>query len=157
MKKPAQLKAHLLMRTPWLKEDPSRFAIYVDNGSIRATGAGASLSHELAYKLVLVILDYPGGPEQITAPILEWIKIYQSDMRDNPDWQRTGMLFEVEPMNKGTVDMKITLEVTERITVADKDPQAQATEHRFHIVTEDEPQRDDLLSMDWAFDKSAEA
>lgn len=151
MKKPALLKQHLLTRTPWLNEDPSRLAIYVENGSVKATGAGASFSHELDYQLIITVLGYPLGPEKIIVPTLEWVKTNQPDLRDNPDWQQNGFTFEVEVLDSNAVDLTLKIRLTERITVEDKDPEAHTTDARFHIQTEDEPQRGDLLNMDWAY------
>ena len=152
MKKPASLKNYLIERTPWLKEDPTRIITFVENGLIRATGAAShsgACSHEYSYRLSIVIQAFPGDIEHITVPILEWLKVNQSDMVDNPTFQQNGLPFDVDVLDTGTVDLEISINnLTERVIALPSDtPDAQYTADRYKISNPAEPQRDELLAL----------
>ena len=151
MKKPAALKNYLIKRTPWLKEDPTRIVIFVENGFIRATGAAShcgTCSHEYVYRLSLVIEAFPGDIEHITIPLLEWLKTNQPDMVDNPAFQQNGLRFDVDVVDAGTVDLEFTIDaLSERvIALPSRTPKAPFTEKRYNITNPDEPRRDALLA-----------
>lgn len=148
MNKPFTLRTHLLERTPWLNVDPTRLATYVENGHLVAKGGGSPspfLSYEHQYKLTLVVLDFPGDPEEIIVPIYEWLTVNQPDFMHNPEWQKSGFTFEIEVTSKSLYDMTISLMLTERIIGKIKDENATISADRYDIKAVDEPQYADLL------------
>lgn len=150
MKKHASLRAYLLERTPWLHNDPTRLATFVENGQLVAKGDGSissgSLCYEQQYRLTLVVLDFADDPEEIIVPIYEWLTVNQPDFMLNPGWQKTGFSFEVEVINEDLCDLTISLQLTERIIGKIKDKNATTSKERYEIATVDEPQYEDLLA-----------
>lgn len=150
MKKPSTLREHLLLRTPWLNNDPTRLAIFVENGHIVAKGGGAAftaktpLCYEHQYRLTLVVLEFPGDPEEINIPVLEWLSTNQPDLLHNAEWQKNGIAFQSEVIDKGKVDYSLSLELTERIIAHVKDDSAQESSERYQVESADEPQFEDL-------------
>ena len=149
MKKPALIREFLIERTPWLNNDPTRLATFAEKGHIVATGDASSfngrLCYEHQYTLTLVVLDFPGDPEEIIVPLMEWLTTNQPDFIQNPDWQTSGLKFEVEVIDKHKVDLVVYILLTERIDARVRDGQAAISAERYEIKSADEPQYDQLL------------
>lgn len=118
MIKPASLRAALEAALPDLKRNPDRLMVFVDEGSIRCTAA-PSLSFEYTYTLQLVVTDYAEHADTIMVPVLAWIARHQPELMLNPDLGRDGMRFEADLLNHKSMDLAISLSLTERVVVAD--------------------------------------
>lgn len=116
MYKPASLRKHLAAAVPDLKRNPDKLLIFADEGAIVASATG-SLSFEYRYKLNVIVTDYKGDSNAIMVPLLAWTAIHQSDLHSNPEKQKTGISFEVDFNSKETVDLSLTIELTERVIV----------------------------------------
>lgn len=116
MKKPASLRAALAAALPELARDPDRLLVFIDAGSIRSTLA-AGLSWEYAYTLNIILTDYAGHPDAVIVPILQWVRVNQSELLDNVDEREHGITFEADILDSGSVDMAIKLMLTERVAV----------------------------------------
>lgn len=151
MKKPFLLREYLLVRTPWLNDDPNRLATFIENGSIVSKGDGSlpssSLCYEQQYTLTIIVLDFPGGPEEIFVPILEWLQTHQPDLMHNPDWQKTGFSFDAEVIDNDLYDLTVSLQLTERMIASVKDANATISAERYEVKNSDEPQYVDLLHV----------
>jgi hypothetical protein len=114
MKKIDSLRELLLRAVPPLRADPTKLAIFVDQGRVAAR-AGASLSFEYRYKLNIVVQDYAGDRDAVIFPVLAWIAQHQPDLLE----RSTGepIAFEAEILDAETTDLSITLDLTERVIV----------------------------------------
>lgn len=116
MKKPQQLRDHLVAAVPALADNPDRLLIFVEGGGINGTyKPGASF--EYRYNLELVITDFAGAPEAVMVPLLQWLTRHQSELLANPT-NRDKLSFEVDVMADGLVDLAIKLPLTERVWVS---------------------------------------
>lgn len=116
MNKPASLRAALATALPDLARAPDRLLVFIDKGSIRSTLAGG-LSWEYAYDLNIILTDYAGHPDAVIVPILQWVRIHQSELLDNVDEREHGITFEADILESSSVDMSIVLKLTERVAV----------------------------------------
>lgn len=120
MKKPQQLRDHLLAAVAELQRDPDRLLIFVDEGKIRSTMANG-LSFEYEYTLTLVLTDYAGDLAAVSVPLLAWLRQHQSDLLVNLDKVKTGIQFEAEILANDKVDLIIKIPLTERVIVKEQD------------------------------------
>lgn len=132
MKKPEQLKLYLLHAIAELQQNPDRLLIFVDDGKIRHTHA-QGLSFEYHYTLTLVLTDYAGDLAGITIPLLDWLKVNQSELFANLSKVEEGLPFEAEILSNHTVDLVIKLPLTERVIVKKHNTQ-------LHVDYPSEPQ-----------------
>jgi hypothetical protein len=120
MYKATSLREHLTNANPDLKQNPDKLLVFVDQGHVIATGT-ASLSFEYQYRLNIIITDYSGNEDAIMVPLLAWVALHQADLLGNPDLRKTGIGFEVDFNNHESVDLSITLSLTERTIVTKKE------------------------------------
>lgn len=116
MQKPNDLKRVLLASVPALKHDPDRVLIFTDKGRIRCTAA-TSLSFEYAYELRLILTNFAGSPDSVMLPVLGWARQHQSELLANLDNAMQAIQFEAEIIDNDSVDLAITLPLTERVVV----------------------------------------
>lgn len=116
MKKPQSLRAHLLDAIPELRRDPERILIFVDEGALRSTMANG-LSFEYAYTLNMILTDYAGDLAAVSIPILDWVRVNQSELLANLDKVKSGIKFEAEILANDKVDLAIQIPLTERVIV----------------------------------------
>lgn len=133
MKKPNSLREHLLASIPALRNNPDRLLVFVNNGKIRATSAHG-LSFEYDYQLNVILTDFPGSPDAVSVPLLAWLLVNQSELLTNLERGKEGLQFEVDVLDASTVDLSLSLPLTERIIVK---KQADGT---LHIEHPSEPQ-----------------
>lgn len=120
MHKPNDLKRLLLASLPALQHDPERILVFTDRGRIRCTAA-ASLSFEYAYDLRIILTSYAGSTDAVFLAVLGWARQYQSDLLANLDKAMDAIQYEAEILNQDTIDLAITLPLTERV-VAQRQP-----------------------------------
>lgn len=115
MDKPDSLRAHLTTAMPDLATDPDRFLVFIDDGSLVATGA-EGLSFEYRYTLNLVLTDFALDPDAVMVPLLIWLREQQPELIDNPA-NRERIAFEADVLDNNRVDLSIKLPLTERVGV----------------------------------------
>jgi P2 phage tail completion protein R (GpR) len=71
MIKPARLRAALVAAIPSLAAEPDKLTVFIDRGSIAATGA-RSLSFEYRYVCNVLLLDFAGDADEVFIAIVEW-------------------------------------------------------------------------------------
>ena len=120
MKKPDSLRAHILSAVKELQRDPDRMFIHTSNGNIRCTGA-KGLSFEYVYDLNFILTDYAGELDAVMIPLLDWVRINQSELLMNLEKSKDAFKFETVILNNGTVDLSLTLPLTERVIVKRQD------------------------------------
>lgn len=101
MIKPASLRAAIVAAIPSLAADPDKLTVFIDTGSIAATGA-KSLSFEYRYTCNVILLDFAGDSDDLFIAIVGWVRQYQNDLVDNPDERANGITYEVDIL--GTIN-----------------------------------------------------
>lgn len=124
MNKPQSLRHALNKSVPYVRENPDRLHLFVDNGSLVATYA-ASISWEYRYTLNVVVTDFTGDQNLLMAPILYWLRDNQPDALQNPDEREKLFTFEVDILGNGTCDLSLNLKLTERVLAREVDGQMQ--------------------------------
>lgn len=78
MNKPQSLRSALNKAVAYVRDNPDKLHLFVDNGSMVATGA-SSMSWEYRYTLNVVIEDFSGDQNLLMAPVLLWLSDNQPD------------------------------------------------------------------------------
>lgn len=137
MKKPTDLRAFLESRVPSLHKNPENLHVYVDKGTV-VSRIGGGLSFEYRYALNLIITDFTEHADALMIPLLIWLSINQPDVLQNPDKQEDAIRMEAEIIDHTTVDLSITIDLTERVIVSANQDGGYAATHP------DEPALPDL-------------
>ncbi|MNL04537.1 P2 phage tail completion protein R (GpR) [compost metagenome] len=114
MRKPSELRDYLTRANAFLANDPDKLHIFVDQGSVIATGR-PTYSHEYRYVLNLVIEDFNGHADAIMLPLLAWLRGNQPELFENPEKRDSAIVFDVEFLSNVTIDLSIKLPLTERV------------------------------------------
>lgn len=136
MYKPQSLRNHIIRQVPALARDPDKLSLFVKDGRLASTGT-QSLSFEYAYTLEITVLDYAGHPDTVFVPVLQWLKVHQRDLFDNPDTQSRAVRFEAEYLNHSAIDLLIHIDLSERVIA--RKPATPGGAMRLHHAPE--PQR----------------
>ena len=123
MKKPNQLRAHLLSALPELAKNPDRLLIFVDEGRMVNTLANG-LSFEYRYQLNIIITDFSEDMAAVAVAVYAWLRENQSELMANLDKAKDGVKFVADILDNRKVDLSITLPLTERVIVKEQDGQA---------------------------------
>lgn len=137
MKKPADLRKHLEASVPGLRKHPENLHVFVERGTI-VSRIGGGHSFEYRYSLNLVITDFVDHADTLIIPLLAWLAVNQPDVLQNPEKQEQAIRLEAEIIDHGTVDLSITLDLTERVIVTANPAGGYTAEHP------DEPALPDL-------------
>ncbi|MGJ3745431.1 phage tail protein, partial [Yersinia pseudotuberculosis] len=97
-----------------------RLKMFVDGGRIVSTLA-PSLSFENQYTLTLFIEDFPSDVDYLFVPILAWLREHQPDIMATEEKRRTGFIHKVDVMSDVLSDIRIDLQLTERVIVKEQD------------------------------------
>lgn len=126
MNKPRAVRDLLTSSVPHLKKNPDALHIFVENGTIVATGA-ESLSFEYQFDLIVLVTDYADHADTLIVPLLAYVREHQPELLMNPDKRDSGFKFRAEALNHETADIEITLTLTERVVVTITDGVANIT------------------------------
>lgn len=117
MIKPASLRAALVAAIPSLKVNPDALTVFIDRGSIAATG-GRSLSFEYRYLCNALLLDFAGEADDVFIALVAWVRENQPDLVTNLDERANGITYEIDILSNSTVDISIKLTLTESVVVS---------------------------------------
>lgn len=117
MNKPRAVRDMLTAAVPHLQQNPDALHLFVENGSIVATGAN-SLSFEYQFELIILVTDYAAHSDTLIVPLLGWLRTHQPELLMNPEKRGDGFRFRAEALNHNTADIEITLQLTERVVVS---------------------------------------
>ena len=138
MKKPDSLRSHILAAVKELQRDPERMLIFTDKGNVRCTGA-SGLSFEYVYDLNFILTEYSGELDAVMIPLLDWVRVNQSELIMNLDRSKEAFKFETVILNNNTVDLSLTFPLTERVIVKRKD------DGTLDVTFPEEPQYEEVL------------
>jgi len=116
MNKPQSLRRALNKAVLYVRNNPDKLHLFVDNGSLVATGA-RSLSWEYRYTLNVVVEDFSGDQNLLMAPVLLWLNAHQADAINSPELREKLCTFEVDILRNDICDISINLQLTERVLV----------------------------------------
>lgn len=116
MKKPDSLRKALTDAVPALRTNPDMLRLFVDNGKIAATLA-ASLSFEKLYTLNVVVTDFTQEIDLLLVPVMAWLRENQPDIMTTDEGQKKGFTWYADINNDSSVDISISLLLTERTLV----------------------------------------
>ena len=119
MYKISSLRAAITATVPDLAHDPDRLHIFINQGSICCRPVGASFEYN--YQAEIVVLDYPHHPDLLILAIIDWLRVHQPDLLQNPDAWRSGFTFEADILNHSAIDLSIKLQLTENVRVVVQD------------------------------------
>ncbi|ENK7103582.1 phage tail protein [Enterobacter kobei] len=117
MNKPQSLRNALNKAVSYVRDNPDKLHLFVDNGSLVATDA-QSMSWEYRYTLNVVIEDFSGDQNLLMAPVLLWLKANQTDAINNPQLREKLFTFEVDILRNDVCDISLNLQLTERVLVS---------------------------------------
>jgi hypothetical protein len=117
MNKPSSLRAALVAEIPSLTAEPDKLTIFVDEGSIAATGT-RSLSFEYRYTVHVLVMDFAGDADAVFIALVQWARAHQPDLVTNADARESGITFEVDILNNSTVDLSVKLQLTESVVIS---------------------------------------
>lgn len=106
MNKPQSLRHALNKAVPYVRNNPDKLHLFVDNGSLVAAGA-SSMSWEYRYTLNVVIEDFSGDQNLLMAPVLLWLRDNQSDAINNPTLREKLFTFEVDILRNDVCDISL--------------------------------------------------
>lgn len=117
MNKPQSLRSALNEAVPYVRNNPDKLHLFVDNGSLVATGA-SSMSWEYRYTLSVVIEDFSGNQNLLMAPVLLWLTANQPDAINNRELREKLFTFDVDILRNDVCDISLNLQLTERVLVS---------------------------------------
>lgn len=114
MKKLQDLRSYLLSKIPDLARNPDQLLTFVENGNILFSPGEWYGNYSHAYKMPvrIIITDWRHPVDNIVLPLLEWMTVREPGF--DP---QTAIRFECEIIDKETVDISITVDITERVIV----------------------------------------
>ena len=118
MKKPADLRAHLVAALPDLARDPELLRIWIEEGTVKTTQA-PSRAFEVRYQLNIAILDFAQDPLILMVLINEWLRTHQPAVIASQ--AASGYDVQVEYMTNSTADLAFTLPLSEIIICRPRD------------------------------------
>lgn len=113
MKKLRSLADTLTASVPQLGDDPSRLAVFVDEGGVIVKPG--SLSYEYAYTASIWVQGYCGDVDHLLIPVIAWVAQNQPELFQSGDSK--PFTFEAEILNTNTSDITLKLDLTERVCV----------------------------------------
>ncbi|ELI8100116.1 phage tail protein [Yersinia enterocolitica] len=120
MLKPKLLRQALTDSLQLFQTNPERLKMFVDGGRIVSTLA-PSLSFENQYTLTLFIEDFPDDVDYLFVPILAWLREHQPDIMATEEKRRSGFIHKVDVISDVLSDIRIDLQLTERVIVKELD------------------------------------
>ncbi|KVN57517.1 phage tail protein [Burkholderia stagnalis] len=128
MNKPGSLRGAIETTIPYLVENPERLTVFIDHGSLVATGA-KGLSFEYRYVCHVLLLEFTGDADALFLAIVEWVRGNQPDLLLDPDARAHGITYEIDILDNETSDVSIKLQLTESVVVKVNDDGSRTIEH----------------------------
>ncbi|MGY0146190.1 phage tail protein [Edwardsiella tarda] len=118
--KPQSLRRALNKAVSYIRDNPDKLHLFVDNGSLVTTGA-SSMSWEYRYTLNVIITDFVGDQNILMAVVIAWLRQHQPDLLANPDQRQHGFSFEAIIQSNAVCDLILDLRLTERALAHQQD------------------------------------
>lgn len=115
MRKPDSLRAAITAALPDLQATPQNLRIWTQDGRIVATGTRAPFGMEYRYGLAVLLMDFAGDPDRLFAALVRWVAVEQPDLLMRGPERDRGIRFEVDVLDDGKVDIKVTLQLDDAV------------------------------------------
>lgn len=89
----------------------------------------------------MILTDFDGHTDSVMIPILDWLRVNQSELLVNMDKSAEGLKFEADMLDRSKVDLSLTLPLTERVIVTRRGGGGFAVEHAAEPNTRATPSR----------------
>lgn len=117
MEKANDLRRWLLENVPGLRDDPSLFSIYLEQGSIAARARfDNNLSFVYRFKLLVDIWSFSGDTDVVVIAMLDWIRRNQPDLLQRADTD-DAFTFEAEIIDTDHANLGFTVDIDEAVSV----------------------------------------
>ncbi|MCU6358849.1 MULTISPECIES: phage tail protein [Enterobacter] len=126
MHKLKSLRQALIDAIPQLNANPERLQMSVGSGNIDARLA-SSLSFEKRYVLNAKVSGFTGDSEGFFVPVLAWLRENQPDIFTLDEGRKNGYTFAIVLNDDATMDISISMQLTERILVSEEQGVLHAT------------------------------
>lgn len=120
MLKPNSLRKALTDAVPVLRTNPDMLCLRTDDGNNTATLA-RSLSFEKRYTLNIVVTDFTDDIDLLFVPIMARLRVNQPDIMTTDEGRKKGFARYADINNDSSLDVSISLLLTERTTVNEAD------------------------------------
>ena len=117
MHKLKSLRQALIDAIPQLNANPERLQMSIGGGNIDARQA-SSLSFEKRYALNVKVSGFTGDSEGFFVPVLAWLRENQPDIFTLDEGRKNGYTFAIVLNDDDTMDITISVQLTERILVS---------------------------------------
>ena len=117
MHKLKSLRQALIDAIPQLNANPERLQMSVGGGNIDARQA-SSLSFEKRYALNVKVSGFTGDSEGFFVPVLAWLRENQPDIFTLDEGRKNGYTFAIVLNDDDTMNITISVQLTERILVS---------------------------------------
>lgn len=144
MQKPASLRQALTAALEELRKEPTRLAIWIEDGAVRSRDTG-DLSFGFEYPLSILLRDMKTDIALVTLAITRWLRRNQPDLL--AAGQGDSFKFETDILDNEKADILITLQLREAVTVTPKE------DGGFDLAYQAEP--DPLFEGDAGFEGTA--
>lgn len=114
MRKASSLREWLALALPEYQENPEKLHVYVEGGTVRSR-KGKSLGFTYAYTIKALLTDFVGDDLDVCVAVLAWIEKEQPELLLRPSDEPFS--FAAELLDETTVDLEITVAVTESVQV----------------------------------------
>lgn len=126
MHKLKSLRQALIDAIPQLNANPERLQMSVGSGNIDAR-LTSSLSFEKRYALNAKVNGFTGDSEGFFVPVLAWLRENQPDIFTLDDGRKNGYTFAIVLNDDATMDISISMQLTEHILVSEEQGVLHAT------------------------------
>ncbi|WP_318592375.1 phage tail protein [Enterobacter asburiae] len=126
MHKLKSLRQALIDAIPQFNANPERLQMSVGGGNIDARQA-SSLSFEKRYALNVKVSGFTGDSEGFFVPVLAWLRENQPDIFTLDEGRKNGYTFAIVLNDDDTMDITISVQLTERILVSQEQGALHAT------------------------------
>ena len=100
---------------PELRDNPDRLLIFIEQVNLVARPGGLSFSY--SYTLSMVPIDFASHPDTVMVPVLDWVDVNEPSLMQNADRLADGLKFEAEILSTSSWDLRLTIKLTERVSV----------------------------------------
>ncbi|ALL19184.1 tail fiber protein [Enterobacter asburiae] len=126
MHKLKSLRQALIDAIPQLNANPERLQMSAGGGNIDARLA-SSLSFEKRYALNVKVSGFTGDSEGFFVPVLAWLRENQPDIFTLDEGRKNGYTFAIVLNDDDTMNITISVQLTERILVSQEQGALHAT------------------------------